>query len=710
MTDSTRVMAKSNEIMLRRRQKALLLPGSSNLPAQYVATLLKNLSCLGFTCSEAQIACMRTQSEAEMHAFLGQIVPALRAMVGANVKYTPLYPNFPEQVMEASEAELFINAMLHYLGDWVGLRITPVYEKTAREALFDGVPLKVIDLGTEAELRELGQKLIGANTSLSDTDKADVAFLIQTYATTPQIVLPEDIPHKENLAFTTGLLLAHTDAAHTLLDRYFRVATDVLRLAAGLSDGDVSLAQKTKFKSFNRKERRLLLGLLERCNGRLEDMVRNKEPFKRLGERLHPGEYAKRFPRTAEAFTALRNEHAVVTFNSRVETALRNRDLNVALTALATRPGELARRLDQLLRLGTPTTAVVEAFESVADEVATPVLLQVLTHFERRNEPAALRSFFPKGSVAKVICVPNELPELPASTCTTVASVCRSTLLARFAQLEPLGTSWIDPALKNYLVPFSQRSASKSLRTLVRGSNVPMPEGETIRFFLWWREGKVDGKTTGRVDIDLSAAMYDGDWMYKEHISYTNLRSAKYRAAHSGDITSAPAGASEFIDLDIQSIVDHGGRYVVMCVFSFTGQALVKLPECFGGWMARSKPQSGEIFEPRTVVDKVDLTADSKCCLPAVLDLVERRVYWTDIALRTRPGFVTNLEEHRGGVTQMGRALTTLRKTTLHTLFSLHAEARGGTAESARKADTVFSVSGGVTPFDIEAIMTDYLA
>ena len=82
----------------------------------------------------------------------------------------------------------------------------------------------------------------------------------------------------------------------------------------------------------------------------------------------------------------------------------------------------------------------------------------------------------------------------------------------------------MDEQLKNHLVPFSQRSASKALRTLSRGSKVDLPEGDTIRFPMV-EEGYVNGQHTGRVDIDLSAAMYDEDWQYKEHVSFTNLRS-----------------------------------------------------------------------------------------------------------------------------------------------------------------------------------------
>ncbi len=47
-----------------------------------------------------------------------------------------------------------------------------------------------------------------------------------------------------------------------------------------------------------------------------------------------------------------------------------------------------------------------------------------------------------------------------------------------------------------------------------------------------------------------------------------------------------------------------------MVVMSYTNQPYCDLPECFAGWMARTAPQSGEIYEPRTVQDKLDISAN----------------------------------------------------------------------------------------------------
>ena len=705
-----------NALYLRRRRKVILhpveVPQAERVPMSYVATFLKNIDSLGFACSPALIERMLTLDELRLVRFVGHLTGVMRALVGADVVYAPMYPNFPQQVMEADEAELYLNAMMHYLGDWLGVQLMPEYEAEPREPLppREGGPPKLIDLGDEKDLCSIARRLIGAKTSISATDKEDVAWFIASYADDLEAILPAEIPHKENLSFATAQIMAHTDRADLVLSRYFKTATDVLRLAVALSDGDVSLAKPTKFRSFKRAERRLLLAMVERLQNPLEDMDRWRGRWVRLGERLHPGEYRAAYPKAAAAFDVVRSDATIETFASRVEAALREGDAMAALGLLAQRPGELARRLDHLIRLADDPAPLVGAFGEVSEKVATPVLLQVRAHFDHRDEAKALRAFFPKGDVAKVITVEGDHEPLPRALCQQVVDLCDAALKARFAELEPLGPTFVDETLKDYLVPFSQRSASKALRTLVRGSRVPMPEGQdTIRFFLWWSEGVVNGKATGRVDIDLSAAMYDADWKYKEHISYTNLSSAKYRAAHSGDITSAPNGACEFIDLDIPSILQYGGRYVLMSVLSYSSQPFCDLPECDAGWMMRSEPKSGEVFEPKTVLDKVDLTAATRICIPVVMDLVERKLIWADLALKSHPQWHINIEGNERGIVHMGRAITSLVKPSLHELFSLHAEARGQLTTSREEAETIFSVEEGTGPFDIEEIMAEYM-
>lgn len=697
-----------NTIYLRRAGKLIVEQGQSpdRISAALLATAMKNIEHLGFTFSHSLMRTVRTLSKEQFEAFYHQLVADLKVLVGAHVEYRPMYPDFPMQVMQGDDAELYLNAIYHYL-----TLDLPEYEAAERLPLLDKINLKAIDLGSKAEFNIMIRRLIEAKVSISETDREDIDAVIE--CTDPDElneILPSEIPFKENVAFVAGSLFKHDKANVKLIGRYVKTATDVLRLAVAWSNGDISLAEATRFRKFKRSERRLLLGLLEQCYPMTEDMLRYKQRWIRLGEILHPSEYKHQFTRCKEAFDIIRNNKPFTTFNGSVELAFQYRNVWTLIDLLMQRPGEFARRLDQLLRSTEHAEYVVLAFGEVADQVSTPVLLQVKSHFACRHEPRELRIFFPKGNVAKAVAIPNRLPDIDAAACQDIVKLCDQVLIQRFSALPPLGKSYVDERLKRYNVPFSQRSASKALRTIVRGSRLPMPEGDTIRFFAWWKEGAVDGKPTDRVDIDLSAVMYDRNWKYVEHISYTNLRSSKYRAVHSGDIVAAPQGACEFIDLHIPSIVDYGGRYIVAALHSFTLQPYCDLPECFVGWMMRKKPGSGEIFEPATVVDKIDVTADTQIAIPVILDLVERTVIWTDLSLTRHPDYYNNVEGNQKGMVLMGKAMTALRKPDLYDLFMLHAKARGELADAAERADAVFSVDKGVTPFDIERIMAEFLA
>jgi hypothetical protein len=274
-----------------------------------------------------------------------------------------------------------------------------------------------------------------------------------------------------------------------------------------------------------------------------------------------------------------------------------------------------------------------------------------------------------------------------------------------------LGKVYLDPDLKNYVVPFSQRSASKALKTIVRGSKIDLGgDYDTIRFFIWWKnldkpENSVyGGYNTTRVDIDLSGCILDDNWNHKAHISYYNIRDSA--GHHSGDITDAPNGASEFIDVSLGKVLQSGGRYIVMCVNSFTQTPYCNLPECFAGWMGRSNPNSGEIYEPKLVKNKVDLAADSTFGIPLIIDAKERRVIWCDLSLKQAPTW-NNARNNSNNISLVCKAMAEMKKPNLYDLLSMHVEARGYKVARKVNADVVFSSE--TTPFEIDEITTKYL-
>lgn len=700
-------MARSiNNIYFRRRRKIFLeaLPGNPALPPEYIATLLRNLESLGYTFSGPLIDICRTLTAEGLVALYKELIPMLQWARGAHREFHPMYPNFPSEVMTADQGTLYLNAILHYL---TAGHYLPVSERKERMPLLDEVELTVLELGSEEEFEKIFPRIVASNTSISDQDKADVAWFVEHYASDIERLLPESIPHKENMAFVMALLIRHTNAGSDLIERYCRTATDLLRVAAGLSYGDVSLAKPARFGSFTRGQRRMLLDILDRQPNIIEDMLRWKDRWIRLGERLHPGEFQHRYRRAAVAFDIIRNDLPYTTFNSLVEGALAAGEAGEALSLLATRPGELARRLDHLLRLGDHhREAILDAFEAAAPHVATPLLLQLREYFSRRGATAGLeekplRVFFPKGNLARTFAIANTLPALPVEICQRSAAICERTLLERFRLLPPLGKCYLDEQLADYIVPFSQRSASKSLRTLVRGSRLPLPDGcRVLRFFIWWKNG------VSRTDIDLSATMFDEQFGYRDIISYYNLQS--YDGCHSGDIVDAPEGASEFIDITLETALEAGVRYIVMTLNSFTSQSYCDLPECFAGWMSRSEPDSGEIYDPRTVQDRVDIAADASIAVPLIIDILRREVIWCDISLNSMPPWANTVHNNMKGIIMTLRSMHDLGKPNLRDLFALHIAARGEAAASPDTADTIFSVKTG-TPFRLEEIASEYL-
>ena len=176
----------------------------------------------------------------------------------------------------------------------------------------------------------------------------------------------------------------------------------------------------------------------------------------------------------------------------------------------------------------------------------------------------------------------------------------------------------------------------------------------------------------------------------------------------SGDITDAPKGASEFIDINRKSFIDCKGRYLVMNVYSYTGQKFSEIPECFAGCMIRQKPKSGEIYEPKTVKDKFDLSVEATTSVPLIFDLVENEIIWCDMAIGGAQRY-DMIETKQTGIVAVGKALTNLPKPNLYELFTLHAQARGKIVKSKKQADVVFSIDEGITPFDIEEITSKYL-
>lgn len=705
-------MNATNKILLRRKNLLIVEPINADYEQTkneqaLVVTMMKNVQSLGFTFSKELFEALSHMNRDELKVFYSDLIPALKELVGADVEYNPMYPNFPTQVAEMDGIELFINAIVHY---WSFGTLMPEYEKDERLPLIDVNKMALLSTGNHEDLMEIFKNLVASKTSLSAQDKEDVTTIIKDCADYVNY-LPDEIPLKENVALIGKLIIEEAPVkSASAISKYFRTATDVLRLVTALSDGDISLAGKTKYRNLKRRERRMILDLLANCGNITEDLFRYQYEWIRVAEILHPFEYNyPRYKNVNKAFDTLRNDKKPLMFGGKVQAAILRKDMKAAADLLKSRPGEFARQLDKVLRDSDNPTYILECFKSVAVEISAPVLLQVRQHFIGRmaETPNPVRVFFPKGNLAKAMSIKNELPAIDKTICQNVAKACRDALIEQYKSKESLGKVYVDEEFKNYLVPFSQRSASSTNKSVVRGSQLPIKSDATaVRAFIWWTNtSKGNGWDAGRVDIDLSAAIYDSDWNYVEHVSYTRLRSGKMKAFHSGDITNGGSlngkGVAEFIDVDIDAVAENG-RYIVYQVYNYTGQHYSSLENCRFGWMEREDVQSGEIFEPTTVNMVMDVNAEGVTAIPVIFDCVERKFIWCDMNLgieRNHHGGI-NLESNISGVTATCYAMTHLNKPNIYDLAMLNAMARGTVVTDRNEADIIFS-NDTTVPFEI---------
>lgn len=688
------------EILIRKSNKLLIPNVDSKESKPYDTrpmTLQAELMKVGYMMDQdlcEQLSCL---DDIRFEKIYRQAINTCKKLVGDDVKYTPMYPNFPKQVMEMDLADLYYNAILHYIsfGQWL-----PQFQADPRTPAYESIKYRMLSAGKYEDIVDIARGILASNSSVTDTDKEIVEWCLNNFvdAYLKDNIIPETIPFKENLCWFAARCFELRKGSVGI--ESLKTATDILRFVTSLSGGDITLAQNTKFKSLRRKLRRQLAARLD-VVANDDDMFRHRGKWIRLAHSLHAAEYP--YTRLRGILSRLRSRnYRYVSFEGRVDAAMSKGDYANLIKLLETRPGIFARRLDHILRIFYSNSRnIIERFLAVADKVDTRVLVQLYGHFNGRAQ-ASTRLVFPKGSTSKAILLDNPLPTFASSVIDRLMEGIQQVLEDRFAQRESLGAVYIDPALSGCPIPLSLRSASEGLKVVARGTRFPMEDKNTIRMFIYW---------VGR-DIDLTASLLDSNFQNIADLSYYNLRQGNI-GAHSGDITYAPTGASEFIDVNIDEALKKKARYVCMQVNVYSGPTFAEHSVCYAGWMMRDKPQSNEIYDPKTVSQRVNVMSKSKTAIPALFDLETREIIWLDVATpNTRYAHGgNNALSNRAQVTDIIRGAVDMQnKPNLYDLFVMHANVRAEEyVDNIEDADTVFSIEEGITPSDTTTILSEYL-
>ncbi len=588
-------------------------------------------------------------------------------------------------------------------------------EATDRVTHHDG-QLRLLHLGFDliGAARSRFEQLIGRTAPVSLDDRAEVETVIDAMGPRTVQWLPVRIPVKATMAVVLARLwtVAPDRIAMVSATRgHLATATDVLRVAVVLLGGNPALTEPMRLRSIGRSMRRAVLDALDRlpADPLIEDMWRHRGLWKRVGERLHPYEYATLLPVATLGFAAVRQTRLdAVTFGaavrdeargvatvriagdrarvtpwiSAVEDRLRAGDARAAAERLGQRPGELLRRVDQLVRIAQARqpdalAAVIGAVEAASARGEPGQLLGLASHIAQRTVPWPRRVFFPAGDVLRAWSAPDRRAPLRNDAIGALVALLRAELVARAAVKRNFARAVIDRALCDLRAPTRGRATSSTRTVWPRGSAVALAGAgdRPVRLVLHWEE-----PPGARVDLDLSAALFDAAWRHVATCDDASPQVGDRAALHSGDQISAPPplGASEFIDLDVDRLGALGVRHAVMVVLSYDAVPFERLSHGFAG--ATPAPAEGEPFDPRTAAQRFDLHGWSAITVPLALDLESRRVSWLDVHI-TGFGALQAVGGYRAALAHLGRDFADLAASgaqpSLWDIAAIHAAARG---------------------------------
>jgi hypothetical protein len=642
---------------------------------QLDAALIK----VGFKASRELLEHVSSLTNAEEYAIT--VVQAVKELVGAKAQHNPYFKDFPHNVPDTVEfwLECVNDALaqdIGFSGNLLDLpkygRVQHTYEEmlAAHDELIPSLKDRttVVHLGgtEEEEVRRLFEELATSPIPLAENDRALLGELAVRCLDSEV-----EVPVRENRAILNAARLV---AQRPLED--IDTVTDVLRLAAEASGGDVTLNEPTRFRSFRRPERRALLAALDEvAASKLGDVNQNREAWKRLGERLHPHEYP--FERAQDVFAVARGDKTVRSFAGQVEMAFADNDIERAVKILSDAPGMLLRQVDRLLRHGAENLA--GHVEAAVPEVSGRVLVSVLEHLANREAPDTARVFASRSR--RVWIADDNREPLDQEDVRAITEVIENELVRRLPEYSEL---LVDDEVLDVVVPVS--GTEEGFGVLPRGSKLRF-EGDVLRFFVHWRQ------RAKQTDYDLSALLFNEKFEFKGHVSWTRLMDNG--VFYSGDVTEAADGATEFMDLHRDAI---GAKYVVPQVDIYSGEGFDEVAELMFGYMSRDLEQLGKPFEPSAVRARSAMRGKGNIALPVMFEREGDTWYgtWLHLYLRGKP-WGNRIEASRDVVGLIARAAMHRKYFTVRKLADLF-ERKGSTSDGQSiHIGLAQSEAGGVT-------------
>ena len=544
-------------------------------------TLCDELQKLGYRLSDY---CLTHMTDDDLVFFHKELLPYLYKK--SNFIFNPLYPGFPQQVMEADKEKLW--------KDQHKLYKTLNYGEFQAEHPWFSVqqlegPKRLVELEetSYSKLFELFTDLLKAPGFPTEKDINLLTLMLVAF---PDFEIPENIPNKTLWAIVL----------QTREDIKAKDINDILRLMALWADKRVEgkrLIQLHHTKTVYERgvmmpKRSVRLHMTERISDvlkkkGLENCVLDANKYYPLwvmfGKKYHFGDYRKKYPEVTEFIHTLftpEEQKKLTSWNSKLHKIYHTLDasnFSRLIDFIAKRPGEYMRRFDSLIRKAIELK--LDPIDSVIDkimdlDVNTKLLLEVLNYYDKRKSGAPRLVYDESGNLMRSLPELQPLPEeltmyANVMICTKIYNNIREG--NRDGNCFEGEKVYLNPNLKNVPVPYNMKGSGN---LVVRGTRIPIPKDtKALRLFVKWID------KDGREDLDLHSTFID------EHnncrlIGWDSSYLEEY-GVFSGDVRKRKGNCAEYIDINLET-ARQKFKYIVANVHNYERRPLNSLEAWIG--------------------------------------------------------------------------------------------------------------------------------
>lgn len=654
--------------------------GESSRSVAYAASI--ELANLGFVIPPADL-------EGASESVIVDTIAQARKIIGADRDMTPIYPGFPKQVQELSTMTLLIEQILHY---WTGGKLLPNYPAIVREGLTipdmlrNARMLRVVNAAEAA--RELTAELVSNPVALSVDDKALLRSCITMQKPTLDTVA-EAVKNSRNgenvqsfvsavkevgsisasdLALAVIPVASNSDVLLRIVLALFTEPTVASSKSATYQFGAVAESKRmenytlavytladrnaraVKMLNIPRPVRRAIVEKVGRISGgyKADALVSRQMLWRRVMTAVHPydfnlSEFQKR------AVDIIHSNVEYKTLNSLIEEALANKDATTAMTLTAThQPGNLLRRLVAILRI-VKTAKEAKALAKIVKEVGSNTALSTLVS----SYNGVISANDDSARVTRVAGLNNTMvsraavDKIKAEFIELICKALKKAIKVHLAS-KPAPTSPV-AVVSSMAVPLVRRDASTADRQMDRGSEFAVAgEGDTLRIFGHWRNTQTE---SGYMDIGL--VLLDEKFSHLAVLTWDSWSSHRSIGTYSGDKLVEPGdSAAEYFDLELAKVKEKypTAIYAAMTIQSYSGWPTSSV-DMIAGAMLRSKPESGEVFDARSVATAFKPSTDSLQSVPLAVDLRNGKLIWIDSSSgSTRSGMSSTNDSTIGSI------------------------------------------------------------